>query len=201
MDTLETLLEPVARVLNRNIREVTRARQLCGELNNTVAAIRVRDSALAMFFVIDDDELTLTAPTDVEPDVIIEGSLLSLARLAAGGDENAIRAGEVQLVGDAAKAQAFRDLLAVARPDLEEELSGIVGDTAAHGIGQLARGFRRWALDARQTMGNNVREYLQEESGAVPQPDEAEAFANEVNELRDDVERLAARIERLRNKD
>ena len=192
-------MQPLAGVLNRNIRETTRARELCAELDGTVAAVRVRDSALALFFVIDDGELSLSGPADVEPEIVIEGSLVSLAKLAAGGDENAIRAGEVQLVGDAAKAQAFRDLLAAARPDPEEELSTLVGDTAAHGIGELARGVKNWARDAGETMGGNVREYLQEESGDVPNRDDVEGFGSAVNDLRDDVERLAARIERLRD--
>ena len=192
-------MQPLANALNRNIREITRARELCAELDGTVAAVRVRNSSLAMFFVIDDGELTLSGPADVEPEIVIEGSLISLAKLATGGDESAIRAGEVQLVGDAAKAQAFRDLLAAARPDPEEELSAVIGDTAAHGIGEFARGVGDWARDAGRTMGENVREYLQEESGDVPNRDEVEAFGAAVNDLRDDVERLAARIDRLRD--
>ena len=43
----------------------------------------------------------------------------------------------------------------------------------------------------------SAREYLLEESGDVPSKDEVEAFGKRVNTLRDDVERLAARIDRL----
>jgi ubiquinone biosynthesis protein UbiJ len=46
-------------------------------------------------------------------------------------------------------------------------------------------------------MGENFREYLQEESRDVPSRYEIERFAKRVNELRDDVDRLAARIGRL----
>jgi ubiquinone biosynthesis protein UbiJ len=46
-------------------------------------------------------------------------------------------------------------------------------------------------------MGDNIREYLQEESRDVPSRYEVERFAKRVNELRDDVDRLAARISRL----
>jgi ubiquinone biosynthesis protein UbiJ len=46
-------------------------------------------------------------------------------------------------------------------------------------------------------MGSNVREYLQEESRDVPTRYEVERFTQRVGTLRDDVERIAARINRL----
>ena len=56
---------------------------------------------------------------------------------------------------------------------------------------------RDWAIDARATMGANIREYLQEERREVPSRYEFERFGNNVNALRDDVARLEARINRL----
>jgi ubiquinone biosynthesis protein UbiJ len=46
-------------------------------------------------------------------------------------------------------------------------------------------------------MGNNVREYLQEESREVPTRYEVDRFTQQVGALRDDVERIAARLSRL----
>ena len=66
-------------------------------------------------------------------------------------------------------------------------------------MGEVARGLGKWASDARATMGANVREYLQEESRDVPSRYEAERFASDVATLRDDVDRLEARIDRLQD--
>jgi ubiquinone biosynthesis protein UbiJ len=46
-------------------------------------------------------------------------------------------------------------------------------------------------------MGGNIREYLQEESRDVPTRYEVERFSQQVGILRDDVERIAARLSRL----
>jgi ubiquinone biosynthesis protein UbiJ len=46
-------------------------------------------------------------------------------------------------------------------------------------------------------MGANIREYLQEESRDVPSRYEVDRFVSDVNALRDDVDRLEARINRL----
>lgn len=200
MDPLESLLRPLTRILNRNIREMTPARELCGELAGSVAAIRVRNTTLAMYFTFADDGVELSTRSDAEPDIAITGSIITLARVAGGSEEQAIRDGSLELVGDAHKAQAFQKLLKFAKPDFEEELSGVIGDSAAHGLGQFVRGVRTWASQARSTMGDNIREYLQEESRDVPSRYEVDRFALQVGKLRDDADRIAARIDRLARK-
>ena len=199
VDPLETLLRPVVQVLNKNIPEVTRAQELCTKLNGTTVAIRVKDTALAAYFSIEEDSIALSSALGSDPDVCISGSFLTLARMAANSDASAIRDGSLEMTGDAETAQAFQELLAAAKPDLEEGISTIVGDAAAHSIGEVGRNVGRWASDARSTMGANIREYLQEESRDAPSRYEADQFAERVGVLRDDVERLAARVTRLQD--
>ena len=196
-DPLEALLRPIAEVLNRNIAESTPARELATQLDRKTVAIRVRDTALATYFVFDQDVVTLTTEFDADPDVAITGSLVTLARMVAGAGAQAIRDGDIDLTGDAATAQGFQALLDHAKPDVEEELSRVIGDVAAHQLAEFARGVGNWARDARATMGDNIREYLQEESRDLPTRYEVERFSQRVGELRDDVERIAARLKRL----
>jgi len=196
-DPLEALLRPIADVLNRNIAESTPARELATQLDGKTVAIRVRDTALATYFVFDQDVVTLTTEFDADPDVAITGSLVTLARMVAGAGAQAIRDGDIDLTGDAATAQGFQALLDHAKPDVEEELSRVIGDVAAHQLAEFARGVGNWARGARSTMGENIREYLQEERRDLPTRYEVEKFSQRVGELRDDVERIAARLKRL----
>ena len=197
MDVLDAALRPVANLLNRNIAESTPARELCSELSGTVVAIRVSDTALSAFFVVDDDALEVLSMTEKDPDVVISGSLISLASMAGQAGAAAIRDGSLDLSGDAELAGQFQQLLSHAKPDIEEELSGIVGDVAAHRMGEFARGLGQWGREARSTMGANIREYLQEESRDAPSRYEVERFNADVSKLRDDVERIEARLNRL----
>lgn len=196
MDPLERLLRPIAGMINRQVQAKTPARELCEELNGKVIAVRVRDTGLAMYFAVNEDGLTLSLDGP-EPDLAITGTLFSLAGLAASGGEGALRDGSFEIAGDVYTAQAFQKLMSFGRPDLEEELSGLVGDVAAHGIGDAARSFGRWVSEARGTMRQNMSEYLQEESQAVPSRYEVDRFRKRVNTLRDDVDRLEARLRRV----
>ncbi len=196
MNALERLLNPLIGVVNRQIRAKTPARELCRDIDGKVVAIRVRDTALAMYFQVGPEELELLEFAD-EPDVVITGSLLALAALSIGGGESAIRDGAVELSGDAEVAQDFQRLMAYGRPDLEEELSGVIGDVAAHGLGDVARNLSAWGRHASTTIQQNITEYLQEESRTLPSRYEIDRFRGQVDTLRDDVDRLEARIRQL----
>ena len=205
MNPLETLLRPLVRVLNRNIGESTPARELCRQLDGKVIAVRVRDTGLAMAFRIEEDVLHLSTGAPDDADVILTGSLVTLARLAGPQEDAprspATRRGDLDITGDAYTAQAFERLLRHARPDPEEEMSRFVGDAAAHRAGEIARSIRNWAAGARDTVGANIKEYLQEEAGEVPSRYEVDRFARAVDALRDDVARLEARLARVAGKD
>jgi ubiquinone biosynthesis protein UbiJ len=197
MDALEAALRPVSRILNSNIHESTPARELCLQLSGTVVAIRVDNTALAAYIRVFDEALDVVTSSPEEPDIVICGSLMTLAKMAGQSGEAAVRDGSLQLTGDAEQAERFQKLLLDAKPDIEEQLSGVVGDIAAHRLGEIARGIGRWGRDAKKTMGDNIREYLQEESRDTPSRYEVERFTAKVNTLRDDVARVEARLNRL----
>ncbi len=193
-DALETMLRPVAALLNRQIQSKTPARELCAEMQDRVLALRVTNSALAMYIIVGPDQVFLSSEYSDEPDVVISGSLLALARLASPARDTVVRGDAVELGGDVILARKFQTLLRYARPDFEEELSGLVGDAAAHSIGELVRNISQWGREAGSTLQQNASEYLQEESRAVPSRYEAEVFRGQVDTLRDDVARFEARM-------
>jgi len=196
---LEVMLRPVADILNRNIAETTPARALASDLNGATIAICARDTSLNMYFIFDEEGVALSTEYVDEPDVVITASLITLTRMLGSADEAAIRDGDVDLTGDAMTAQRFQKLLDYAKPDVEEELSRIIGDVAAHRLAEFTRGVGNWARQARSTMGENVREYLQEESRDLPTRYKFDRFTRRLGILRDDVDRVAARLRRLEN--
>jgi len=201
MDTLETLFRPITALVNRQIKATTPARELCADLDGKIMAVRVKDTGLAIYFCACPDEIALFGEYDGEPDVAITGSIMSLARLAGARGEDAIRDGSLELIGDAELAQAFQKLLGYGKPDIEEELSGVIGDVAAHRLGEVARNVGSWGKEASATLRQNITEFLQEERRDVPSRHEVETFTRKIDELRDDVARVEARLTNLEHED
>ena len=117
-----------------------------------------------------------------------------LPRLAAR-DEAAW--GEVWMEGNAQFAQEVSFVARNLDWDVEEDLSRLVGDIAAHRIVSTARALGRWGREAGVRLAQGAAEYWTEESPLVASRVKVEEFARAVAQLRDAVERLERRVEKL----
>jgi ubiquinone biosynthesis accessory factor UbiJ len=197
-------LLPLESILNRNIAQSSLARQLCRRLQGKVLAIQVSGIPAGMpasvYFHSTGDGMGVATRHAGTADATLSGTPISLLRLATSRDVATLRAGGIHIEGSADVAQAFSELLSAARPDLEEELSRVIGDVAAHQVGNAARSLLAFGKRAADTFAQNVAEYLQEEGRDLPARAEADEFHAEVDRLRDDVERLEARLALLQGK-
>lgn len=130
--------------------------------------------------------------------VTIRGAPFSLLRFALAGDREALLlGGGVSLHGDVALAARLQRIAARMDLDLEEAFAQRIGDAPAHELFRAMRGLRGWARDAGASLLADASEYLRYETAMTPRREEAERFTHEVDDLRDGVERLEARILRL----
>ena len=188
------LLRPFERLLNRQIAGSARARKLLAALDGRSMELRFAPTPFRLR-VSANGELLSIRPAGNEPaDAVIEGSPLSFLRLATDDAAKSIRAGGMDVKGDAEVAEGFRRLFDAARPDLEEELSRFTGDAAAHTMARFAHEAADFGRRAGDTFARNVSEYLTEESRDLPVRIEVEEFLDGVDRLREAIDRLAARV-------
>ncbi len=133
------------------------------------------------------------------PDVTISGPPFTLLRLLGSLESvDGVLPPDVSISGDLQLLQKLSGLARRANIDWEEPLSTLFGDSVAHELGRGIRGFVSWARVATETLAWDLGEYLREERHLVPARLEVDDFAGHVDETRDDVERLAVRIARLK---
>ncbi len=147
-----------------------------------------------------DGERVRVGPRDgeVDADVTISGPPLSLLRFAFAGDrESLILSEEVRLRGDIALATRLRQIVARMDVDIEEAFARRIGDIPAHELARGVRGLGGWMRAAGAALLADVSEYLRYEAAATPLADEAERLSQAADTIRDDVERLEARVGRL----
>ena len=87
--------------------------------------------------------------------------------------------------------------MALVRHCVGSERASAYRRVAAHRAVQTARAFAAWQLDAVGRIGEALADYFAEEKRVLVRRPDFGAFAAEMADLRDAVERLAKRVERL----
>jgi ubiquinone biosynthesis protein UbiJ len=131
---------------------------------------------------------------DDSPDATFHVPPFLLPRLAKK-DESAFR--EVVFTGDSEFVALLSTIAREIEWDIEEDLSRIIGDIAAHRIVDTAKQARVWRKDASLRFTENVAEYLTEEKRAFITSTDLESFTRGNEMLRDELARLEARLELL----
>jgi ubiquinone biosynthesis accessory factor UbiJ len=189
------LTATIENLLNRGLPRSLRARQLCAELSGRSLALVIPDIARLRLA---STGVTLAAAFDAEPaDASLTGGPLALLALLGASAQAQLQRGHVAITGDAEVADRFRELLERLRPDFEEELSLLLGDVPAHQLARALRAGAAWGAKAADTAFLNLGEYLAHESADLVSRNEGEQFLRGVDALREGVDRLQARLERL----
>ena len=186
------LPHPATAALNHVLRSTPVAMERLRKHAGRTAEFRIGPVTLA-FTVQTTGEVTAALPGAAR-DLEVRLSPFLLPRLAAH-DEAAYR--EIEMKGDMELAHEVSFLARHLAWDYEEDLSRVVGDIAAHRMAEAARSLARWAREAGIRTAQGAAEYWTEESPLIASRVKVEDFVREVSELRDAVERLGKRIERL----
>jgi ubiquinone biosynthesis protein UbiJ len=155
-------------------------------LDGGVLAVRLKVSA---------DGMVETAGPDDLPTVTIRMQPSDLPLIM----QNRERAfSYVKIEGDADFANTISQLSQSLRWEAEDDLSKVVGDIAATRIVSGVHTAVNTAKALHQSVTENIAEYFLEENPLLIRPQAVTGFTAEVTKLRDDVARLAKRIEKLK---
>lgn len=166
------------------------------KLDGRRVRLELQDLASTLDFIFSPYRVEVSLDTEAEADTVISGSMPALFAMALPDEED--RWGgpgsRVKISGDATLARDLERLFSRLDPDWEAGVAQFTGDVVAH---QLVTGFKGMAaslLSTGKQMQEAVGDYLSSEQSPLPQPEELRGFADEVDNLRDAVERLEARM-------
>ena len=170
-------------------------------LDGRMLQLNLEGIGIALFFSFSTTVVHVSIDSNEEPDTVISGSPFALFSMAVPDGDGSWQGPDsrVNISGDATLARDLERLFSRLDPDWESTLSRVFGDVWGH---QVAAGIRSGSKQAKEAAGNAaemVSEFLKRESGLLVQSAEIRKFADAVDETRDAVERLEARI-RIMNK-
>lgn len=188
--TLETLLNQVIQLDQLSLHNLSK-------LSGKIIRVELRGLNLDFFIFPSGEGLTIQSESDRNADVTISGAPFSL--LALFFDKNGLPAThpDILIQGDIGVIHQLSNILRSLQLDWEEQLSHLLGDVSAHKINHLFNQTQEYAQDRLYSFQANCSEYLQEEIRLLPSATEVIYFMNQIDNLRDDLERLEKRLQRL----
>ena len=183
-----TPLHPINHVLRQNSWALERLRAHAGQ------SVRVEHFPFVTHVVITPGGEVDTAPANTTSDVTIRITPGLGLRLMAQ-DPSAWN--DIPVQGDAALAASLQHVARNLRWDVEEDLSRVVGDIAAHRMVEGGRKLHDWGRQSAENVARSFSEYWTHEAPLITSRHEVEQFVREVDALRDDLARIEKRIEGL----
>ncbi len=201
--TTGRLLAPVLGLLERAINDALRydpaTRQRLAAHQGRVLGIECRQPPVHAYFLLTIDGVEIYDSCETVVDATIRASAIGLLRQLVAEQPDIVPAGgEVQVAGD---AQFVQELVRIARDidiDWEEPLARIVGDIAARQVGDLLRGAALFLKRATTSLRRDGEDFVRHELALFPSKHGMREFLRDVDELRLDTDRVAARIAALR---
>jgi ubiquinone biosynthesis protein UbiJ len=188
---------PIAAALNHLLESEPWARERLAPFGGEALELRAPPLPALRFLIAPDGRLSAAGAEPAEeansPLVIALGPGALAA--AVKGEEYLLRA--IQVDGNAGLASEVMFLFRHLRWDAEEEFAKVFGDVAAHRVAGLARDVVAWHADAAQRIAEAMVEYATEEKPLLVQRGELKESATLLAQLRDGLERLEKRIDRL----
>jgi ubiquinone biosynthesis accessory factor UbiJ len=191
-----TALEPVQRLLQAAfdfwIKDTPEVRADCAALSGRCIAVELTDLDTELCLRPNESGMAVSLATSDDPDVRIAATSGDLLRMIRGSQTPPPR---LVVSGDAELAQSVRALFRRVRFDPDERLASLIGDVPAHQLGRAFRAVSSFGRESFDSVTRMAGEYLQYEARALPTRTEVERFVDAVDEVRDGVERAAARFE------
>ena len=184
---------PFAAALNGQLAAESWARERLVPFAGEVLELRAPPLPALRFEVAADGRLAPAAGEAAASLTITAGPGALAAALQ--GEEQLMRA--VQVEGNASFASEVMFLFRHLRWDVEEELSKVVGDVAARRMAGFARDAAAWHADAARRIAGSLVEFAAEEKRILVKRGELNDLAEVQARLRDDLERLEKRIDRV----
>ncbi|MEJ7747498.1 MAG: SCP2 sterol-binding domain-containing protein [Luteimonas sp.] len=189
--------------LNRALALDEETRAALKPLDSRRVALQLESPPLAIQIRVEGDQLRVGPMEEAgAPDLAVRSTLAGLiAQLPFLRRDDAPPVGKLHVSGDADLARRLQRLAERFDPDWQQPFASVFGDVLGVQMANAVAGALKQARSTAKNLAETSVEYVTEESCDVVGKDELNAFHDDVDALRDDVERIAARIALLQPQD
>lgn len=192
---ISVILNSASGLLNHALSYDTNASVSLQKLED--ACIQIEIENYNIFILFDMGEILLSTEYFDAPNTIIRGPISAFLTLLLFKNLREAANLGLRIEGDTSIGETLQSLFFSLDIDWEAWLSTYVGDTVAYQLGDAIGATREKTQGLLNKTSEKTREYLQSEGKYMPTPIETQAFLNDVDKLRANMDRLEARLKNL----
>lgn len=184
--------------INRVLASDPVSRAKLAGMSGKIIGLHITGLNLKLYLLPNANGVSVLPQLTREPDAWLIGGVASWLHVGMGGDsvESMLR-GDIEMRGDHELGQQLKHFLDGLNLEWEALLAPYLGDVVAHRAGRMLNSAANWLTGSGTNLARDMGEFLQEEARLSPATIELQEFVRDVDCVRDDIERLAARIELL----
>jgi len=191
-----TLTGSIESALNAYLSTRPAARNTLNKLTGQSLGITLLPQELTITLIFSDGQVSVMREYDGKPTTHLTGTASDLLKLL--NDPNSVMFGQgVEIKGDSALLQRLSHAFENPTLDWEDWLAEQIGDLPAAMIMKPINQSLEWANSSRQTLTMTAKEYLQEEINLLPTRVEFEGFVDDARQLKQKIELVERRLQRL----
>ena len=170
------------------------------QFNGKVIKLEITGINKTLYMLPNHRGIHILTEYDGSADTVLRGTPVSLFKMGlVSNAANLLLKGEIEITGDTRLGHQFKNIFSQIDIDWSEPLAKMLGDGLAYQIQQSGNKLAYWAKESVKSVSTSFSEYLQEESRDVVTDTELTIFNEAVDQLRNDVDRLQARVNALLN--
>ncbi|MEW5757594.1 MAG: SCP2 sterol-binding domain-containing protein [Pseudomonadota bacterium] len=201
MSVADIFVSGVELAMNRCLAFDPATQPRLAQFSGKIIALELVGLGVTVYVEPTTEKVRVLARSERPADVTLAGTPIAFARMGlAKTPIDSLFAGEIKLSGDTELGQRFGEIIKGMDIDWEEMAAQVMGDVFAHKLGEGVRAGLRAGRKVAATLEQDTAEYLKEELREIPAREEVELFMQDVDTLRNDVERMAQRVARLRSR-
>ena len=195
----ETSIQWLEAMVNRYLSLDPEVTEKLAELEGRVIAVEITGVDKTLYFLPHQAGMDVVEEYDATVDTTLKGSPIALLKMSMSKDVAPLMLkGEVEIEGDVRLGRNFKKILSEMDIDWEEYVARIIGDVPAQHLAKLTKKIISWGRQSTNDIALDMSEYLQEESRDLVSKPELEKFYQDVDALRNQLDRFQARLEILK---
>ena len=192
------VLSGLEAAINRALTLDPSIRDALTPLHNKHIKIEFTDLHAAFFLSFQENHIAVLEDLHQPANTIISGTLRSFLIVAMNkGSQSAVFQNNMTVSGDIAIAEKLSSLFKHIQIDWEAHLAQLTGDTLAHQIAYHTKQLKNVTHRIVGQLKNTVKDYVFHEARYLPTTEDIEQLYLDIAVLKQDTERLEARIKRL----